>query len=142
MAATELPGIYKVPAYRARGRAIATHKAPTAPYRGVSRPQLVLVMERLMEKAARELGLDPLAVRRRNMIAPGDFPYTSCNGITYDEGSYAESLDLAEKRVTEAGWPGSGTGCAPRGCWPGSATRASPSGPRTAPRPCRSGGCG
>ena len=106
MAATELPGIYKVPAYRARGRAIATHKAPTAPYRGVSRPQLVLVMERLMEKAARELGLDPLAVRRRNMIAPGDFPYTSCNGITYDEGSYAESLDLAEKRVTEAGWPG------------------------------------
>jgi carbon-monoxide dehydrogenase large subunit len=106
MAATELPGIYKVPAYRARGRAIATHKAPTAPYRGVSRPQLVLVMERLMEKAARELGLDPLAVRRRNMIAPGDFPYTGCNGITYDEGSYAESLDLAEKRVTEAGWPG------------------------------------
>ncbi len=106
MAATELPGIYKVPAYRARGRAIATHKAPTAPYRGVSRPQLVLVMERLMEKAARELGLDPLAVRRRNMISPGDFPYTSCNGITYDEGSYAESLDLAEKRVTEAGWPG------------------------------------
>ena len=106
MAATELPGIYKVPAYRARGRAIATNKAPTAPYRGVSRPQLVLVMERVMEKAARELGLDPLAVRRRNMIGPGEFPYTSCNGITYDEGSYAESLDLAEKRVTEAGWPG------------------------------------
>ena len=106
MAATELPGIYKVPAYRARGRAIATHKAPTAPYRGVSRPQLVLVMERIMEKAARQLGLDPLAVRRRNMIGPGEFPYTSCNGITYDEGSYAESLDLAEKRVTEAGWPG------------------------------------
>ena len=106
MAATELPGMQQEPAYRARGRAIATHKAPTAPYRGVSRPQLVLVMERLMEKAARELGLDPLAVRRRNMIAPGDFPYTSCNGITYDEGSYAESLDLAEKRVTDAGWPG------------------------------------
>ncbi len=106
MAATELPGIYKVPAYRARGRAITTHKAPTAPYRGVSRPQLVLVMERIMEKAAGQLGLDPLAVRRRNMISPGEFPYTSCNGITYDEGSYTESLDLAEKRVTEAGWPG------------------------------------
>jgi len=104
MAATELPGIYKVPAYRARGRAIASNKAPTAPYRGVSRPQLVLVMERLMEKAARQLGLDPLAVRRRNMISPGEFPYTGVNGITYDEGSYAESLDLAEKRVAEAGW--------------------------------------
>jgi carbon-monoxide dehydrogenase large subunit len=49
MAATELPGVYKVPAYRARGRAIATSKAPAAPYRGVSRPQIVLVMERLME---------------------------------------------------------------------------------------------
>ena len=43
--ASELPGIYKVPAYRARGRAIATNKAPTAPYRGVSRPQIVLVMD-------------------------------------------------------------------------------------------------
>ncbi len=104
MAAGELPGIYKVPAYRARGRAIATNKAPTAPYRGVSRPQIVLVMERIMEKAARALGLDPLTVRRRNMIAPGEFPYTGVNGITYDEGSYAESLDLAEQRVTSDGW--------------------------------------
>jgi carbon-monoxide dehydrogenase large subunit len=105
MAATELPGIYKVPAYRARGRAIATNKAPTAPYRGVSRPQLVLVMERLMEKAARELRLPPGELRRRNMIGPGEFPYTGVNGITYDEGSYRESLDLAERKVGEAGWP-------------------------------------
>jgi aerobic carbon-monoxide dehydrogenase large subunit len=94
MAATELPGIYRVPAYRARGRAIASHKPPTAPYRGVSRPQIVLVMERLMEKAAARLGLDPLDARRRNMIT--EFPYTGANGITYDEGSYRESLDVAE----------------------------------------------
>ena len=99
MAASELPGVYKVPAYRARGRAIATNKAPTAPYRGVSRPQLVLVMERLMEKAARALHTDPLELRRLNMIGPGEFPYTGVNGITYDEGSYRESLDLAERRV-------------------------------------------
>ena len=97
MAATELPGIYKVPAYRARARAIATNKPPTAPYRGVSRPQLVLVMERLMEKAAEQLDLDPLDVRRRNMIKEHDFPYTGVNGVTYDEGSYQESLDLAER---------------------------------------------
>ena len=105
MASSELPGIYKVPAYRARGRAIATNKAPTAPYRGVSRPQIVLVMERIMEKAARALGLDPLTVRRRNMISPGEFPYTGVTGITYDEGSYLASLDLAEQRVTAGGWP-------------------------------------
>ena len=74
MAATELPGVYKVPAYRARGRAIATNKAPTAPYRGVSRPQIVLVMERLMEKAAEALRLDPLEVRRRNLISAGRVP--------------------------------------------------------------------
>src|SRR5215475_2540024 len=61
-------------------------------------------MERLMEKAARALGTDPLQLRRLNMIGPGEFPYTGVNGITYDEGSYRESLDLAERRVAEAGW--------------------------------------
>jgi aerobic carbon-monoxide dehydrogenase large subunit len=105
MAATELPGVYKVPAYRARGRAFATNKAPSAPYRGVSRPQIVLVMERLMEKAAAALALDPLQVRRRNLISPGEFPYQGVNKITYDEGSYRESLDVAEQRVTEKAWP-------------------------------------
>jgi aerobic carbon-monoxide dehydrogenase large subunit len=105
MAATELPGVYKVPAYRARGRAVATNKAPAAPYRGVSRPQIVLVMERLMEKAAAALDLDPLWVRRRNLIGPGEFPYTGINNITYDEGSYREALDLAEQQVRERAWP-------------------------------------
>ena len=105
MAATELPGVYKVPAYRARGRAIATNKAPAAPYRGVSRPQIVLVMERLMEKAAAALGLDPLLLRRRNLIGPGEFPYTGVNQITYDEGSYREALDLAEELVLTRAWP-------------------------------------
>ena len=105
MAASELPGVYKVPAYRARGRGIASNKAPTAPYRGVSRPQIVLVMEQLMERAARALGMDPIQLRRVNMISPGEFPYTGVTGISYDEGSYRESLDLAEQRVTTGGWP-------------------------------------
>jgi aerobic carbon-monoxide dehydrogenase large subunit len=104
MAATELPGVYKVPAYRARGRAVATNKAPAAPYRGVSRPQLVLVMERLMEKAADALRLDPLQVRRLNLIGPGEFPYLGVNQVTYDEGSYRESLDLAEQHVAARAW--------------------------------------
>jgi carbon-monoxide dehydrogenase large subunit len=104
MAATELPGVYKVPAYRARGRAIATNKAPAAPYRGVSRPQIVLVMERLMEKAAAALGLGPLQVRRVNLIGKHEFPYTGVNQITYEEGSYRESLDLAERIVSEKAW--------------------------------------
>ena len=102
MAATELPGAYRVPRYRVRARGVATNKAPTAPYRGVSRPQIVAVMERLMDKAARRLGRDPLDVRRANLI--DDFPYTGVNGITYDPGSYRESLDLCEKTLRAEGW--------------------------------------
>jgi aerobic carbon-monoxide dehydrogenase large subunit len=119
MASTELPGVYKVPAYRARGRAIATNKAPSAPYRGVSRPQIVLVMERLMEKAAEALSLDSLEVRRRNLISPGEFPYTGVNGITYDEGSYRESLDLAEQQVAERNWPAERDQLRGEGRWAG-----------------------
>ncbi|MDI2125963.1 xanthine dehydrogenase family protein molybdopterin-binding subunit [Yinghuangia seranimata] len=102
MASAEMPSVYRVPAYRVRGRAVTTNKAPTAPYRGVSRPQYVMVVERLFERAARELGLDPVEIRRRNVIT--EFPYTGVNNITYDPGSYRESLDLCERLVREEGW--------------------------------------
>ncbi|MGI3229618.1 xanthine dehydrogenase family protein molybdopterin-binding subunit [Streptomyces sp. GTA36] len=102
MASAEMPGVYQLPAYRVRGRAVTTNKAPTGPYRGVSRPQYVMVMERLFERAARELGLDPVEIRRRNVIT--DFPYTGVNNITYDPGSYLESLNLCELLVREEGW--------------------------------------
>ncbi|TGB09160.1 xanthine dehydrogenase family protein molybdopterin-binding subunit [Streptomyces sp. MZ04] len=102
MASAEMPGVYKVPAYRVRGRAVTTNKAPTAPYRGVSRPQYVMVVERLFERAARELGLDAVEIRRRNVIT--EFPYTGVNNITYDPGSYLESLNLCERLVKDEGW--------------------------------------
>lgn len=102
MASAEMPGVYQLPAYRVRGRAVTTNKAPTGPYRGVSRPQYVMVMERLFERAARELALDPVEIRRRNVIT--DFPYTGVNSITYDPGSYLESLDLCERSVRAEGW--------------------------------------
>lgn len=104
MAATELPGLYKVGRYAARARAFASNKAPTAPYRGVSRPQIVLVMERLMDKAAHRLGIDRVDIRRRNTIQPEDFPYTGPNGITYEPGSYVEALDRCVAEVETAGW--------------------------------------
>jgi carbon-monoxide dehydrogenase large subunit len=102
MASAEMPSVYKVPAYRVRGRAVTTNKAPTGPYRGVSRPQYVMVMERLMERAAREMGIDPVEIRRRNVITV--FPYTGVNRITYDPGSYRESLDLCEQVLRDEGW--------------------------------------
>ncbi|GAA4894696.1 xanthine dehydrogenase family protein molybdopterin-binding subunit [Actinomycetospora straminea] len=102
MASAEMPSVYRVPAYRVRGRAITSTKAPTAPYRGVSRPQYVMAIERVMERAARALDLDPVEVRRRNVIT--EFPYTGINGVTYDPGTYRESLDLAEATIREEGW--------------------------------------
>lgn len=102
MASAELPGVYRLPEYRVRGRSITSNKAPTAPYRGVSRPQYVMVVERLMERAARELGMDAVEIRRRNVIT--EFPYTGVNGITYDPGSYLESLDLCERVLRDEGW--------------------------------------
>ncbi|WP_328379527.1 xanthine dehydrogenase family protein molybdopterin-binding subunit [Streptomyces sp. NBC_00440] len=102
MASSEMPGVYRIPAYRVRGRAITTNKAPTAPYRGVSRPQYVMAVERVFERAARELGMDPVEIRRRNVIT--EFPYTGVNNITYDPGSYLESLDLCEKSLRDEGW--------------------------------------
>jgi aerobic carbon-monoxide dehydrogenase large subunit len=104
MAATELPGLYKVPRYAARARGFATNKPPTAPYRGVSRPQIVMVMEGLMDKAAARLGIDRVEVRRRNTIQPEDFPYTGVNGITYEPGSYVEALDRVVEETRAAGW--------------------------------------
>ena len=92
MAAAEMPGPYTVRHYRCRTRAVATHKTPMAPYRGVARPQIVLVMERLMQKAALRLGLEQSEVRARNLIPERAFPYTTAAGLRIDKGSYGESL--------------------------------------------------
>src|SRR5699024_9011543 len=101
MASAEMPGVYRLGAYRVRALAVASNKAPSAPYRGVSRPQYVMLLEQIMDRAGRALAMDPLDVRRRNLIT--EFPYTSINNITYDPGSYLESLDLCEQMVREAG---------------------------------------
>ena len=104
MAAGEFPNAYKLPHYRVRTRAVTTTKAPTAPYRGVSRPQICFVMERLLDLAADRLDLDRLDVRRRNLIRRDEFPYTSVAGVTYDEGSYLEALELAIEAAGYDGW--------------------------------------
>lgn len=104
MAASELPGLYKVGRYAARARGVASNKPPTAPFRGVSRPQIVMVMERLMDKAALRLGIDRIEVRRRNTIRADEFPYTGPNGITYEPGSYLEALELCVLEIDKAGW--------------------------------------
>ncbi|MEO3475388.1 xanthine dehydrogenase family protein molybdopterin-binding subunit [Roseomonas sp. CAU 1739] len=91
MAFAEYPGPYKVPAYGARARGVLTHTCPMAPYRGVSRPVITFGIERLMDRAAARLGLEPAAIRRRNLV--DSFPYRTVTGLTLDEASYVETLD-------------------------------------------------
>ena len=93
MAMAELPGPYDVRAYACVARGVLTNTCPMAPYRGVSRPAITTALERLMDAAAVEFGLEPVEIRRRNLI--GRFPYTSATGLVFDEGSYRQTLDKA-----------------------------------------------
>ena len=79
-----MPGPYRVPNYRSVGTSYVTNKTHNAAYRGAGRPEAVFVMERLLDIGARRLGLDPVEIRRRNLVQPGEMPYRS--GITYKDG--------------------------------------------------------
>ena len=90
-----LPGPYRVPHYHAEAFGVATNKTPMGPYRGVGRPVSVFVTEALLERAARRLALDPVEIRRRNLLRAEDLPYRSPSGIKWDSGAYLECLELA-----------------------------------------------
>ena len=81
-------------------RAVLTHTAPTAAYRGAGRPEAIYIIERLFDTAAQKLGLDPAEIRRRNLIAPEQMPYTNAMGQVYDSGQFgsilSQALDLAK----------------------------------------------
>lgn len=90
-----LPGPYKIPNYLGRVRGVATSKPPMGPYRGVGRPTSTFVAERLMDMAARKLGMDPVELRLKNMIQPNEFPYRIGSGIVWDQCAFTECLDAA-----------------------------------------------
>jgi aerobic carbon-monoxide dehydrogenase large subunit len=92
MAMAELPGPYDVRDYACIARGVLTNTCPMAPYRGVSRPVITLALERLMDRAAAQFGLEPFEIRRRNLIEK--FPYTSATGLIFDEGTYRQTLDM------------------------------------------------
>ena len=101
MAFAEYPGPYKVPAYAARARGVVTNTCVMAPYRGVSRPAITFGIERLMDRAAAQLGLDRVDIRRRNLV--DQFPYKTATGMMLDDASYIEAMDRA---VAQADLPG------------------------------------
>jgi aerobic carbon-monoxide dehydrogenase large subunit len=104
MAFAELPGPYDFREYGVRARGIVTNTCMMAPYRGVSRPMLTFTMERLMDTAAARFGIDPVEIRRRNLIRK--FPYKSVTGLVYDEGSYVKTLEQAAEAIDVAAFRG------------------------------------
>ena len=97
-------GPYKIPAARVEVLGVATNKGPTGAYRGAGGPESAFCMERTMDLVARELGMDPVEIRRKNFISPDAFPYQTATGLTYDSGEYGKSLDLALEMSDYYGW--------------------------------------
>lgn len=94
-AAMLMTGAYAIPAAEVELLGVATTKVPTGPYRGAGRPEAAYLVERMVDLLAREAGLDPVEVRRRNLIPPDCFPYRSPLGFVYDSGDYGRLLDRA-----------------------------------------------
>jgi carbon-monoxide dehydrogenase large subunit len=90
-------GNYDIPAASLRSRAVFTNTMPTNAYRSSGRPEVTYAIERLVDRAARELGTDRVSLRRRNLIPPQAMPYPNAVGARYDSGTYEANMDLAMK---------------------------------------------
>jgi carbon-monoxide dehydrogenase large subunit len=86
---------YRIPVSHIRARAVLSTTMCTTPYRSAGRPEVIYVIERLIDKAAQEHGFDRVALRKRNLIPPSAFPYKNPQGITYDNGTYRAVMDRA-----------------------------------------------
>jgi len=98
-----LPSVYDIPVASIHGRAVLTNTAPTTPYRAAGRPEVMFVIERLIDLAARRHGFDRVALRRRNLVPAGVMPYRNPVGLLYDSGDYADAQDRV---VALADWAG------------------------------------
>jgi aerobic carbon-monoxide dehydrogenase large subunit len=94
-------GPYDIPHVETRFRVVVTNTTPISAYRGAGRPEATAAIERAIDLYAAEIGMDPADVRRRNLIAPDAFPYTTASGAVYDTGDYATALD---KVLAQAGY--------------------------------------
>lgn len=99
-----LPGVYDIRAFHARIRGIYTHTVPVDAYRGAGRPEAAYVIERLVDAAAREIGLAPEDLRRRNFIKPAAMPYETAAGRLYDSGEFDGHMTRALAVADQAGF--------------------------------------
>ncbi|MGQ0669636.1 MAG: xanthine dehydrogenase family protein molybdopterin-binding subunit [Actinomycetota bacterium] len=88
-------GTYRIPRIAFKSTVVVTNATPVAPYRGAGRPEPAALLERSLDLLAGELGLDPVDVRRRNLIPADAFPYKTATGTSYDTGDYVRALDEA-----------------------------------------------
>jgi carbon-monoxide dehydrogenase large subunit len=93
--------IYDLPAAYLQVRGVITNTVPTAPYRGAGRPETMFIIERLIERAAAEMGIDRVQLRRLNLIPPSKLPYTNPMGVIYDTGAFHDNMEQA---LRMAGW--------------------------------------
>lgn len=99
-----LMGTYDVQAAYMEVTGVYTNTTPVDAYRGAGRPEAIFVLERMMDEAARQLGIDPWELRKRNFIAPDRFPYTTATGVTYDVGEFAALLAKTGSTADVAGY--------------------------------------
>src|SRR6201987_489522 len=90
-----LPGLYDIQTFHCRVRTVFTHTVPVDAYRGAGRPEAAYVIERLVDAAARKLGMTPDAIRRKNFIQPRQLPYKTVTGKVYDSGDFAAHMKRA-----------------------------------------------
>jgi len=93
MTGQSILGPYRIAQYDCEAYGLLTNKCPQGPYRGVGTVQGIFIIERVMDMIAERLGLDPVEVRRRNLIQPHEFPYATAAGRLYDSGDYVETLE-------------------------------------------------
>src|SRR5260221_337658 len=90
-------GVYDLPLVHYEVKAVMTNTAAVGAYRGAGRPEGVFIVERLMDAAARQIGIDPRAIRKINYIKPAQLPYTNAVGQVYDSGAFAHMLERASE---------------------------------------------
>ena len=100
-----LPGLYDIQAFHCRVRTVFTNTVPVDAYRGAGRPEAAYVVERLVDAAARKLGMAPDVIRRRNFIAPRAMPYKTATGKIYDSGDFTAHMKRAMEIATWKDFP-------------------------------------
>src|SRR6266850_585089 len=97
-------GVYTTPAIHLTSTGVYTNTTPTGPYRGAGRPEATYAIERVIDVAARQLGIDPVELRRKNLIPPSAMPFKTGLVFTYDSGDFARGMDLALSLADHAGF--------------------------------------